>query len=235
MPDGAGHAPLIYVGEDAPGALIDYARQAGLAHLTLVADANTHGALARRVEERLRDAGVAADTVLAPGPEPVVADEHRLVHVLLGGPPRETAYVGVGSGTVTDLARFASFRSRNRFLSLPTAASMDGYATSNNTISLAGLKVSVSGQAPEAIFCDLPTLAAAPRAMTAAGLGDTLAKFTSVNDLRLGHVIWGERADTWPVDEPIAARMERLAQTAMVRAGEIAADEPKARRSASRF
>jgi glycerol-1-phosphate dehydrogenase [NAD(P)+] len=64
--------------------------------------------------------------------------------------------------------------------------------------------------------------------MKAAGLGDTLAKFTSVNDLRLGHLLWGERADTWERDAPIADRMERLAQTALVRAGEIAAGEPKA-------
>ena len=40
--------------------------------------------------------------------------------------------------------------------------------------------------------------------------------------------MWGERADTWERDEPIADRMERLAQTAIVRGGEIAATEPKA-------
>ena len=140
----------------------------------------------------------------------------------------ESTYVAVGSGTVTDIARFASYHSRNRFISVPTALSMDGYATSNNTLTVGGLKISVPGQAPEAIFCDLPTLGAAPKAMKAAGLGDTLARFTSVNDLRLGHLLWGERADTWDRDEPIADRMERLAQTGLVRAGEIAAGEPKA-------
>ena len=152
------------------------------------------------------------------------------MQVMLAAPAGESTYVAVGSGTVTDIARFASYRSRNRFISMPTAASMDGYATSNNTLTVGGLKISVPGQAPEAIFCDLPTLGAAPRAMKAAGLGDTLAKFTSVNDLRLGHLLWGERADTWDRDEPIADRMERLAQTGLVRAGEIAAGEPKALR-----
>ncbi len=71
--------------------------------------------------------------------------------------------------------------------------------------------------------------------MNAAGLGDTLAKFTSVNDLRLGHLVWGERADTWERDAPIADRMERLAQTAIGRAGEIAATEPEPRRSGVAF
>ena len=83
---------------------------------------------------------------------------------------------------------------------------MDGYATSGNALTIGGLKQSVAGQTPEAIFCDIDTLAAAPRPLIAAGLGDTLAKFTSVNDLRLGHLLWDER---W--DEAIGQRMEDLA------------------------
>lgn len=233
MADDSVHQPVVYIGDDAAHALVVYAREQGLQHLALVADANTRAALAARVAERLADAGLDVVMLLAPGPEPVVADERRLIAVMLAAPPGELAFVAVGSGTVTDIARFVSFHTRNRFISLPTAASMDGYATSNNAINQGGLKVSVPGHAPEAIFCDLPALAAAPRAMNAAGLGDTLAKFTSVNDLRLGHLVWGERASaagggTWERDEAIAERMERLAQTAMVRAGEIAAAEPKA-------
>lgn len=161
-------------------------------------------------------------TIVLPGDE-IMADEARLIHVLMHAPVGETCYLAVGSGTITDIARFASYRTRNRFMSLPTAPSMDGYATSNNTLTLGGLKLSVPAHAPEAIFCDIETLAAAPRAMIAAGLGDTLAKFTSVNDLRLGHLLWGE-----PWDEAIAARMEGLAHTALGRAGELAGADPHA-------
>ena len=222
------HNPFVYIGDDAGSALLDYVRDAGLGHLTLVTDANTHRAVGARLEAQVRAVGLQVDAVQVEGPDPVVADEQRLVRMVLAARPRETAYVAIGSGTITDIARFASYHSRNRFISFPSAASMDGYATSNNTLTLDGLKISVQGHAPEAIFCDLPTLAAAPSAMKSAGLGDTLAKFTSVNDLRLGHLLWGERAATWERDEPIAGRMERLGQTAMVRAGEIAAGEPKA-------
>ena len=119
-----------------------------------------------------------------------------------------------GSGTITDIGRFAAFRTGNRFISVPTAPSMDGYATSNNTLTLNRLKVSLPGKTPEAIFCDTKTLAAAPRSMIAAGLGDNLARFTSVNDLRLGHLLWGER---W--DEEIGNRMERMGQVGLARAG----------------
>ncbi len=136
------HAPRIYIGDDAVGALIDYAREQEL-RLTLVADANTYQALARRVEEQAAALGLDVITVVAKGPEPIVSDERRLVQVLIDAGASERAYVAVGSGTVTDITRFASFHARNRFISMPTAASMDGYATSNNTLSVAGLKISV--------------------------------------------------------------------------------------------
>ncbi len=222
------HEHVVYIGEDAAAALVDYLREQGLRRATVVADENTFAALGERVARGLRSAGLEVAAAVIEGPSPLVADEPRLVQAMLKALPGESVFVAVGSGTVTDIARFASYHSRNRFISVPTAASVDGYATSNNALTLEGLKVSHRGQAPEAIFCDMPTLQAAPRAMKAAGLGDTIAKCTSTNDLRLGHLLWGERAETWERDEPIADRMERLAQTGLMRAGEIAAGEPKA-------
>ena len=196
--------------------LIDYAVESGLAAFTLVADKNTYAALGQQVEAALRSAGQAVETIVLPGDE-VVADEGRIVQVLMRAPVGETCYLAVGSGTITDITRFVSCRTRSRFISLPTAPSIDGYATSSNALTIGGLKLSIPGQAPEAIFCDIDTLAAAPRPMIAAGLGDTLAKFTSVNDLRLGHLLWDER---W--DEAIGQRMENLAHAALARADEIA-------------
>ncbi len=195
--------------------LVEYVTARGLAAFTLVADRNTYAALGHQVEAALRSAGLAVETVVLPGDE-VVPDEGRIVHILMRAPV-QTCYLAVGSGVITDLTRFVSYHTRNRFISLPTAPSMDGYATSSNALTIGGLKQSIAGQAPEALFCDIDTLAAAPRPMIAAGLGDTLAKFTSVNDLRLGHLLWDER---W--DEAIGQRMENLAHTALARADEIA-------------
>ena len=207
----------IYINFDraAPGRLIEYAAERGLTAFTLVADKHTFAALGRRVEVALRAAGLAVEAIVLPGDE-VVPDEGRIVHILMRAPV-QTCYLAVGSGVITDLTRFVSHHTRNRFISLPTAPSMDGYATSSNALTIGGLKQSIAGQAPEAIFCDIDTLAAAPRPLIAAGLGDTLAKFTSVNDLRLGHLLWDER---W--DEAIGQRMEDLAHAALARADEIA-------------
>ena len=199
----------------APARLTEYAAEYALTAFTLVADRNTYAVLGQQVEVALRSAGLAVEVIVLPGGE-VVPDEGRIVHILMRAPV-QTCYLAVGSGVITDLTRFVSYHTRNRFISLPTAPSMDGYATSSNALTIGGLKQSIAGQAPEAIFCDIGTLAAAPRPLIAAGLGDTLAKFTSVNDLRLGHLLWDER---W--DEAIGQRMENLAHAALVRGDEIA-------------
>jgi glycerol-1-phosphate dehydrogenase [NAD(P)+] len=186
---------------------------------TLVADANTYAALGERVERALRDAGAAVTPVVLrgrPGRE-LLADDATLVKALTATPAGPQAYLAVGAGTITDITRFVAHRTGNRFVSAPSAPSMDGYATSNNTLTLQGLKVSLPGKTPEAIFCDTETLAAAPMPLIAAGLGDNLARFTSVNDLRLGALVWGER---W--DEAIGARMEALGQVGLARARAIA-------------
>jgi glycerol-1-phosphate dehydrogenase [NAD(P)+] len=182
---------------------------------TLIADPNTYAALGERVERLLAAAGAAmTPVVLEPrAGRDLIPDDVTLVRTLAATPPGPQAYIAVGAGTITDIARFVACRTRNRFLSVPTAPSMDGYATSNNALTLNRLKVSLPGVTPEAVFCDTPALAAAPLPMIAAGLGDNLARFTSVNDLRLGYMLWGER---W--DAEIGSRMEAMGQVGLRRA-----------------
>ena len=78
-----------------------------------------------------------------------------------------------------------------------------------------GAKITVNCQGPLAVFADLPTLCAAPRALTAAGFGDLVAKLTSVADWEIGHLVWDE-----PFDAEIArARAAARAGSASAQAG----------------
>ena len=90
---------------------------------------------------------------------------------------------------------------------MPTAPSVDGFASIGAPLIIDGIKTTVICQAPLAIFADLNVLTAAPRPMIAAGLGDMLGKFTSIADFRLGHLLWNE-----PYDEAIAQRTLAAAQ-----------------------
>ena len=102
------------------------------------------------------------------------------------------------------MTRFVSHRSDTEFISLPTAASVDGYTSIGAPMIIGGAKVTVNCQGPLAVFGDLPALCAAPKALTAAGFGDLIAKLTSVSDWELGHVLWDE-----PFDPTIARRAAR--------------------------
>jgi glycerol-1-phosphate dehydrogenase [NAD(P)+] len=83
-----------------------------------------------------------------------------------------------------------------------------------------GAKVTESAHGPLAVFADLPTLCAAPRALTAAGFGDLVAKLTSVSDWEIGHLVWDE-----PFDAEIAGRARRAVWDCVDKLDALAASE----------
>jgi glycerol-1-phosphate dehydrogenase [NAD(P)+] len=69
---------------------------------------------------------------------------------------------------------------------------VDGFASTGAPLIVRGFKQTIPACSPEAIFADLGILAAAPRAMIAAGFGDLLGTFTSLADWRLGRLLLDE-------------------------------------------
>jgi glycerol-1-phosphate dehydrogenase [NAD(P)+] len=98
----------------------------------------------------------------------------------------------VGSGVITDLTRYVATRSGREFVSVPTAASMDGYASAVAAMEFEGVKTSFVSKAPVAIFAEPQTIAAAPRDMTRAGIGDLLGKASARTDWVASHALYGE-------------------------------------------
>ncbi len=201
--------------------LIQYCAEHQLDQFMLVADQNTYPVLGQAVEETLKNHGADIKTVILTGEE-VVPDERFIMQVLVQADTQDRTYLAVGSGVITDITRFASHRTKNPFISVPTAPSVDGYASLGAPLVIGGLKQTVYGQAPIAIFADLPTLCEAPREMIASGFGDLLGKYTSVADWRLGHLLWDE-----PYDKEIAQRSHKAAQDGAAHTSEIGAASPE--------
>lgn len=84
--------------------------------------------------------------------------------------------VSVGSGVINDLCKLASHHHGQPYLTLPTAASVDGYSSFGASISYHNSKQTFSCPAPLAIVADIDVIAAAPAKMTAAGYADLAAK-----------------------------------------------------------
>jgi glycerol-1-phosphate dehydrogenase [NAD(P)+] len=205
----------IYIGDKAILEMVRYCQEEDLNRFLLVSDENTHAVLGARVEAVLKAQGWDVRTVVLSGEE-VIADEEHIVQVLLAAGREAWTYVAVGSGTITDITRFCSHRTRNDFFSVPTAPSVDGYTSGGAPLVVRRVKMTAPAQPPVAVFADLPTLCNAPREMVAAGFGDMLGKFTSLADWWLGGLLWDE-----PYDASLDRRYRATLLECMTEAPEI--------------
>jgi glycerol-1-phosphate dehydrogenase [NAD(P)+] len=107
---------------------------------------------------------------------------------------KSSSILSVGSGTVTDIAKHAChvFQQEQAIASLPfvvyqTANSVSAYTSNMAPTFVDGVKRTLPSRYPDVLICDLETLRDAPRAMTAAGVGDLLAAFGSYADWWLAY------------------------------------------------
>jgi glycerol-1-phosphate dehydrogenase [NAD(P)+] len=171
------------------GGEADLVRRLGLGRaFAVVSDTVTHGVLGARVERALASLGTVASVVLPGRPHADAATA-----ALVG---RETAradtLVAVGSGTLTDLTKYAAAQAGKPCVAFGTAPSMNGYTSPTAAITVEGLKKSLPAVAPVAVFLDLTVLAAAPARLIRAGLGDSLCRPTAQADWLLAHLLRGE-------------------------------------------
>jgi glycerol-1-phosphate dehydrogenase [NAD(P)+] len=210
----------IYIGENALAPLMQFCDDAGLTNFLLVADGNTFPVLGQKVEAAFQRRGWDVKSVVLRDPA-VVPDEDFIFQVLLHADQVERTYLAVGSGTLTDITRIVSHRTRSQFISLPTAPSVDGFTSPSASLVVRRIKTTVMAQPPMAVFADLETLAAAPQAMIAAGYGDILGKAIALADWQLGHILWDE-----PYSAEIASRVRKTLDACIAATDEIGRAEP---------
>jgi glycerol-1-phosphate dehydrogenase [NAD(P)+] len=100
--------------------------------------------------------------------------------------------VAVGGGTVIDVTKLAAKNTGIHYISVPTTCSHDGIASSIASLRGQNGSTSVIANAPLAIIADISIIANSPYKFIAAGVGDTIAKYSSVRDWKLAHIIKGE-------------------------------------------
>ena len=198
--------PEVYIGKDAISALQAFIKQKNYTAFTLVTDENEYEALGRDVEAAIRKTDPTMRTIVLPGN--ATPDETYLIQVLLEPDERQRVYLGVGSGTLTDIVRFSSHRAGMPFISMPTAASVDGFASTGCALTIQNYKQTIMAAAPVGIFADLDTLTHAPRPLIASGFGDMFGKYTALSDWPISYHFAGEA-----FSQDIADRSRRALQT----------------------
>ena len=104
--------------------------------------------------------------------------------------------IGLGGGSVLDLAKFAAFVSKTRLISLPTALSNDSLASPVAVLGTEGrARKSFRCTIPDAIIVDLDIVKQTPVNQLQAGIGDTLSKYTALYDYKLAGRKTGEAVD----------------------------------------
>lgn len=165
----------------------------------IVCDSNTLKIAGRQVNEYLEIGGHPMKKVVVEG-----ANSQELLRVedALDG---IDFLVGVGGGRPIDLAKQAGFNKNIPFVSIPTAASHDGFGSARSSIRQAGRKTSMQAIPPIAVVADTTIISRAPSRLLAAGVGDIVSNQTAVLDWRLD----GQKAD---YSEYAAALSEMAAQ-----------------------
>ena len=179
-------------------------------HAIIVTGRKTREIAGESVSDILSNDGFATNTTIVTN-----ADQENIDSTITAA-ENASFLVGVGGGTVIDVAKLASTMLDIPFLSVPTAAAHDGIASMRASIARDGDTVSVPAQAPLGIIADTEIIARAPYRFLASGCGDLISNYTAVLDWELAH-----RLRNAPYSEYAATLSRMTAQIVMDRAETI--------------
>ena len=100
--------------------------------------------------------------------------------------------ISVGTGSINDICRVASYRTGKKFCIFATAPSMDGFASDTAPIIENNFKNSFFVEQPSVILADTKILAKAPLELKAAGFGDMVAKYIGIADWQIANLLIDE-------------------------------------------
>lgn len=157
----------------------------------ILADENTYKAAGEKVCSILEENKIAYSKYVYEGtsPEP---DEKAVGAAIMHFDHSCDMVIAVGSGVLNDIGKIVSHTTNNPYIIVGTAPSMDGYASATSSMSLSGLKVSLPSACANVIIGDIDILKEAPAHMLKSGLGDMVAKYVSICEWRIAHIITGE-------------------------------------------
>ncbi|WP_320128438.1 sn-glycerol-1-phosphate dehydrogenase [uncultured Sphaerochaeta sp.] len=182
----------------------------------LVADENTLSVAGFAVTRSLEQQNIVVRQCCFPAEPQVYADEHSIEIVRNSLSMDNSIIVVLGSGSLNDIAKRASFELERPYMVVATAPSVDGYTSYGAAVSIQGFKQTLPCNAPYAVVADTDILCSAPMPMIASGFGDCMAKFTAGADWILADTLGIQpiRKDIWDmVQNPlhqVYARAEKI-------------------------
>ncbi|MBN1624447.1 MAG: iron-containing alcohol dehydrogenase [Clostridia bacterium] len=182
----------LYIGTDIIGNSVEYIKN----HINgskcmIVTDAKLHRLFGQKVIGIL-STGFEVFTCIPPSEDNLKPDNAALGYIMMEYKPDYDFMIALGSGTVNDLVRYASYLLKIPFVSIGTAPSMDGYISVISPMLKGNLKINIPADYPAVGIYDLDIMATAPPEMLFAGFGDVIGKYIAKADWILSSYITGE-------------------------------------------
>lgn len=181
----------VVIEEGAINRLPELIRDCGAKKPFLLSGAASFAAAGDKVCAALDSAGIPYIKYILPG-EPVKPTEATVGSAVMHFDYSCDLVIGIGSGVVNDTGKLLAAISGRRYIIVGTAPSMDGFASATSSMDRDGLKVSLDSTFAWAVVGDVDVLAQAPMRMLQAGVGDMLAKYISLAEWKIAHILVGE-------------------------------------------
>lgn len=161
----------------------------GYSHPYLICDTITYKIAGAKCMELLADDGIDGTVRVLTH---LAFDEATLGEIVVNLPDDCDLMIGCGTGSITDMIRYSSYKLGKPCFTVATGAPMDGFAASIGIMNVNNLKATMKAHNSEVIIGDTDILKTAPYRMTVAGFGDLIGKITCLNDWALSGIINGE-------------------------------------------
>ena len=182
----------IVIGSNVMEDIADTAREFAGKKIFFMADSNTYEVYGKKVEQRLLSEDFKLKSFVFKTAHPLIPDEKALGRLLIEMEEDTSLIITVGSGTLNDLARMLSCKTKVPYVIVATAPSMDGYASVVSPLIVDKFKITFDGVYPYAIIGDIDVIKEAPMHMLYAGFGDILGKLTALSDWDLAVGLFNE-------------------------------------------
>ena len=183
-------APIkaINISKGALDSLPGYIKEYGYLKPYLLCDSITYKVAGEKCEALLKEAGFETSVLII---RHLGFDEATLGEIVINKPDDCDLMIGIGTGSITDMTRYSSFKLGLPCFTVATGAPMDGFSASVGIMNVNNLKATMQAHSTEVIIGDTDVLRTAPYRMTIAGFADLIGKLNALNDWRLDVLING--------------------------------------------
>lgn len=191
----------------------------------IVCDKNTYAAAGEKAAAVLKEAGIGSTVFILsengyPKCEP---NEYSVGSLCMHFDTTCDTVIGVGGGVINDCCKVFSYSANLPQIIVGTAPSMDGFASNSSSMVVDSVKTTLYNRCPAGIVLDTEIMAQAPMRMLWAGFGDMVAKYISVCEWRISHIVTGEY-----YCEHVAQLMRNALKKIMAASDKLALRDPDA-------